>query len=104
MEVSDHLLEEERKIFNKTTRKIEKAWLNIGMQKAAIEAQREEFEKEKEKNALIQSYRERLAKKQLKRLKWKMDRQENERRMAVDQEWRNIEEEKRKIEEVRNTK
>ncbi|KAL6460548.1 hypothetical protein MHYP_G00305140 [Metynnis hypsauchen] len=100
--VSDHLLEEERNIFKKTTRRIEKAWKNVGMQKAALEAQKEAFEKEKEKNALIQAYTERLADKELSRLKKKMDRQENVRRMAVDLEWRNIKEEKRKIEEMRN--
>ncbi|KAL6460547.1 hypothetical protein MHYP_G00305130 [Metynnis hypsauchen] len=76
--VSDHLLEEERNIFKKTTRRIEKAWKNVGMQKAALEAQKEAFEKEKEKNALIQAYTERLADKELSRLKKKMDRQENQ--------------------------
>ncbi|KAL7883684.1 hypothetical protein SRHO_G00013420 [Serrasalmus rhombeus] len=100
--VSDHLLEEERKFFRKATQRIEKAWKNVGMQKAALEAQKEAFEKEKEKNALIQFYTERLADKELSRLKKNMDRQEEERRMALDLEWRNIKEEKRKIEEMRN--
>ncbi|KAL7883680.1 hypothetical protein SRHO_G00013380 [Serrasalmus rhombeus] len=100
--VSDHLLEEERKFFRKATQRIEKAWKNVGMQKAALEAQKEAFEKAKEKNALIQFYTERLADKELSRLKKNMDRQEEERRMALDLEWRNIKEEKRKIEEMRN--
>ncbi|KAI4874628.1 hypothetical protein NFI96_009033 [Prochilodus magdalenae] len=96
----DQLLEKERQILNESTTEIEKAWQKIRMERAIIEAQREELENEKETNAMN---RERQTAKEIGKLKIKMERQENGRRMALDQEWRNLEDEKRKIEEERNT-
>ncbi|KAI4881611.1 hypothetical protein NFI96_006861 [Prochilodus magdalenae] len=101
-EIQEVTLEEERKILQMKTRQINKEWKNIGIELMKIKTEKEGLEKEKDTERAMQIYRERVAEKEVQRQKIKLERKENIRRMLLDEEWRNVEAERVKIEEERN--